>query len=191
MEYRFCPLCGGRLQSGDPATKRRSHCHGCGYVHYRNPTVGVAVIVLDQRRVLLVQRKGSYAGAWCIPCGHAEFDEDVRASARRELKEETGLEVTLGPVFDVRSNFHDPARQTVGIWFLSTVTSGQLRPGSDARDARFFELTALPASMAFPTDEVVCDKLRRWIGSPLAERAVAEDEWTAAVTRVWIAQAEP
>ena len=98
---------------------------------------------------------------WCIPCGHVEWDEDIRLCACRELKEETGLEVVLGPVFDVHSNFHDPVHQTVGVWFLGRLTGGQLQPGSDAREAEFFSLESLPERLAFPTDLLICEKLRR------------------------------
>jgi len=64
-------------------------------------------------------------------------------------------------VFDVHSNFHDPEHQTVGVWFLGRLTGGQLQPGSDARRAEFFSLDTLPERMAFPTDLLICEKLKR------------------------------
>jgi len=42
---------------------------------------------------------------------------------------------------------------------MGGLTAGQLQPGSDAREAEFFPLEALPAKMAFPTDLLICEKL--------------------------------
>ena len=163
MDYHFCPLCGGSLTLNPQREQLRPSCSECGFIQYKNPTVGVAVIILRKGRLLLIKRRGSYDGMWCIPCGHVEWDEDIRLCARRELKEETGLDVELGPVFDVHSNFHDPEHQTVGVWFLGRLIGGQLQPGSDAREADFFALEALPERMAFPTDLLICEKLRKLI----------------------------
>lgn len=157
----FCPDCGRALVSSVRGGERYARCFNCGFVRYRNPIVGVAVVVRDEAgRVLLGCRaKGDYAGLWCIPCGYVEWEEDVRAAARREFVEETGLQVTIGDVVAVHSNFHDSKQHTVGIWFAGEATGGHLHPADgELTELAFFD-PGTPPALAFPTDGLVLGQL--------------------------------
>jgi len=111
--------------------------------------------------VLLGRRRSSpFEGQWCIPCGYVEADEDVRDAARREFREETGLEVELGPLYAVHSNFQVAGRPVLGLWFLAEVAGGELRAGDDLEELRFFPIDEPPADLAFEGDRLVIERLR-------------------------------
>ena len=153
---QYCPDCGSVLLMGSRSGGERPHC-SCGFVRYRNPAVGVAVVVIDEREAVLLGRRtrGDYAGLWCIPCGYVEWGEDVRDAARREFLEETGLHVDLSEVVAVHSNFHNPKQYTVGVWFRGQVSGGELFPADGELDALEYFLPAEPPPLAFPTDAIV------------------------------------
>ena len=141
----------------------RPSCDACGFVFFANPGLGAATVVRDAAgRVLLVRRApGQWgAGAWCIPCGFVEWGEEVRAAAAREAREEAGVDVVVGDVLQVASNFHEPGKPTVGIWFAATLADPAARPvaGDDADDVGWFDPGA-PPPLAFPTDAALLRRL--------------------------------
>lgn len=161
-EYAFCPQCATELETVEIGGTQRRRCPACGFVHWRNPGVGAAVVIRDDAGRLLLIRRGpgaTRAGLWAVPAGFVDYGEEIRAAAARELEEETGLIADVGDAIFVASNFHDPDKLTVGIWFEGTVVGGALHPGDDADDAAFFPLDALPP-LAFETDSALVARLR-------------------------------
>lgn len=147
-------------------------CPDCDFVHFRNPGVGAAVLIRDDGgRVLLIKRgpHSTRPGLWAIPAGFVDYGEEIRAAAARELFEETGLHAEVGEAVHVASNFHDPAKLTVGIWFAGTVTGGTLLAGDDAAEVGYFGLDELPP-LAFETDAA----LFRSLGAPTASRHASD-----------------
>ncbi|WP_047153113.1 NUDIX hydrolase [Aneurinibacillus tyrosinisolvens] len=159
MRYKYCPKCGGTLRLNDKQDSTRPVCTECGFVFYQNPAVGVAAIVMREKKILLGKRSGTYRGQWCIPCGYVEWEEDVNDAAKREFEEETGLQIRIKRVYAVLSNFHNPEQHTVGIWFLAEEEGGSLKAQDDLEEAAFFSYGQLP-ELAFPTDKQVLRKLK-------------------------------
>ncbi|MBP8036648.1 MAG: NUDIX hydrolase [Negativicutes bacterium] len=161
QRFSYCPKCGGLLQYAAVHSRERLKCNCCNYIMYENPIVGVAVILQDSSGAVLLGRReksASYPGLWCIPCGYVEYDEEVRQAACREFFEETGLQVKLGEVFTVLSNFHNPETHTVGIWFQAKIVGGAAKAGDDLTELGWF-LPDNPPPLAFPTDQAVLDMI--------------------------------
>ena len=120
------------------------------------------MVVFDEDGRVLMVRRGpgsTRSGYWSIPAGFVDYGEEIRAAAARELVEETGLVADVGDVMHVASNFHDPNKLTVGVWFAGTVTGGELVAGDDADAAGWFALDDLPP-LAFETDGALFQRLR-------------------------------
>lgn len=108
-----------------------------------------SAVVLGEDGVLLVRRaRGAAAGLWSLPGGHIEPGETSALAARREVREETGLDcVIAGQLGDHRlSVASEPGRPAVDYVItvhFGTAAPGTPRAGSDAADARYFPLDAL------------------------------------------------
>jgi 8-oxo-dGTP diphosphatase len=60
----------------------------------RLPKVGVSAIIIRDGKVLLGKRKGAHGeGSWCFPGGHLEFREEIKDCIKREVMEETGMDI--------------------------------------------------------------------------------------------------
>jgi ADP-ribose pyrophosphatase YjhB (NUDIX family) len=127
--------------------------------------IGAAVVIRNARgQVLMVQRSAHQfgAGKWCFPCGYVEWQEDIRAAAAREAREEAGVDVVIGEPVHVETNLHQPEKPTVGIWFAATLVDPHAAPvaGDDAVAVAWFDL-GRPPPLAFPTDATLLAKLAR------------------------------
>lgn len=156
-----CAWCGEGLSRKYVGGAYRLVCRSCGRITYENPTTGAAGILLSPAgRILLVRRARGETreGKWCIPCGHVEYNEDIRHALVREMREETGFLTEPVSVYTAYSNFHEPESHTTGIWFLLRVLGGYCESGDDASEAAFFPLDDLP-ELAFETDGIVLKRL--------------------------------
>lgn len=114
------------------------------------PRLGCATLVLDGKgRLLLGQRaKAPMFGKWIIPGGGVEFLEPIAAAARREIKEELGVELGELHLFDVAEIVNPPEEHRVVIYFYANLVDGTIKASSDLSDARFFDEQEVRAGIA-------------------------------------------
>jgi 8-oxo-dGTP diphosphatase len=131
---------------------------------YRHPrpalTVDCVVLAFEAGAlsVLLIRRGlAPFLGSWALPGGFVRIDETLEEAARRELREETGLpQVYLEELRTFSRVDRDPRERVVSVAFVALVRgrSEQVKEGSDAAEARWFPLAALPP-LAFDHGEIL------------------------------------
>lgn len=131
------------------------------------PLVGVGVILVKDRQILLVKRGHEpNKGMWSIPGGLIKLGETAEEAAIREVREETGLEVSIGAVagiFNVIIKDSDSKIKYhyVIIDYIGEVVSGMLRPGTDVTDARWFWLDEIGDVETSPTVRKALELFRK------------------------------
>ena len=104
------------------------------------PVVGVGAVVVKDGKALIVKRAHEpRKGEWSLPGGRVELGEALIDAVRREIKEETGLDIAVGPIVEVldRVHHHDGRVRYhfVIVDYLCTCIGGELCAGDDADDA--------------------------------------------------------
>jgi ADP-ribose pyrophosphatase YjhB (NUDIX family) len=137
------------------------------------PYVGVGAVIVREREVLLVKRKFEpLQGRWSLPGGAVEAGETLQGCLVREMREETGLDVEVGPVIEVLDRItHDEEGRVlyhfVLVDYLCRPVGGALRPGTDVETAVFADAAAL-AAFELPDEalRVIARALRLAAGRP-------------------------
>jgi 8-oxo-dGTP diphosphatase len=125
-----------------------------------NLTVDCVVFGLDEEdlKILLIQRNlPPFEGKWALPGGFVQMDETLVEAARRELREETGVQnLYLEQLYTFGAVDRDPRERIVSVAYYALVNLNdhELMAATDARDAAWFSVDDLP-SLAFDHIEIV------------------------------------
>jgi ADP-ribose pyrophosphatase YjhB (NUDIX family) len=159
--WTYCPRCAAELRH----SHERVECPSCGFVSHSNsePTA-CGLVVDDEGRLLLVRRAvDPHQGTWDLPGGFLEEAEAPLDGLRRELREETGLEVEpvdfVGAWLDVYGEGPDAAT-TLNLYWTARVIGGEAVAGDDASELDWFARDELP-----PDDEIGFANVREVLGA--------------------------
>jgi NAD+ diphosphatase len=135
-----CPRCGKPTVA--IKGERGKRCLRCKYDHYPHLHPAVIVLIRDGDRVLLTRKSFWSKGRYGLVAGFVDIGESLEAAARREIREEVGVEVR--DLQYVASQYWPfPSQLMVG--FVATYAGGEVRlDHTELEDARWFSVTDLP-----------------------------------------------
>lgn len=143
--FRFCPVCGSA--HFEIHNFKSKHCADCGFTYYANPCSATAAFIVNDRDELLVVRRAKEParGTLDLPGGFCDMQETVEEGMRREIKEETGLDVGQMEYLFSSPNVYQYSGMgvhTLDMDFLVRVHGDVpiVRAADDAADARWIPL---------------------------------------------------
>ena len=145
-----CIRCGALTEEVIRGGLPRPVCPACDWVYYAKNATGAALLIVEDGKVLLVQRAHEpYLEYWMLPAGFVEYGELAEETAVREAQEETGLDVELTGLWGFYFGSDDPRNVAHLAVYEARRTGGTLAAGDDAMAAAFFGPDELPEQIAF------------------------------------------
>lgn len=129
------------------------------------PLIGVGAIIMNRNKMLIVKRANEPAkGLWSVPGGVVELGEQLHEALKREVKEETGLEVDIERLVDAVDNivFNEEGRiqyHYVLLDYLCRPRGGALKAADDVHDIQWVPLEALQSLPITPSLNRVIAKI--------------------------------
>lgn len=121
--------------------------------HQSSVRIRVAVILVEQDKVLLVKHHKYSRKYWLLPGGGLEYGETIESCAKRELLEETNLAIELADLVLVNESIPpDRHRHVINLFYWGEIISGELKVGKDTvlLDAQFVPLDKVPDLVIYP-----------------------------------------
>ena len=137
----------------------------------------VAVIIVEDEKILLVQHEKHGRRYWLLPGGGVEYAETIAEAGRRELLEETGYEVTIGDLLFISESIPpDEHRHVINYYFVGKRTGGELQVEDSKilRDVQWHHIDDLPHLTMYPNTG---REIREWIRSGRIEKRSFGNRW--------------
>jgi 8-oxo-dGTP diphosphatase len=124
----------------------------------KQPRVGVGVIVKRDSKILLGKRKGSHGeGTWNFPGGSLDFNEEIFDCAKREVREEAGIEITHLTVGPYTNDFFEEGKHYITLFVICEYASGEvsIREPDKCEQWKWFTWNELPEPLFLPIQNLL------------------------------------
>ncbi len=162
LESHFCYHCGERLLQKWEDGFSREICPQCGFIHYHQYKVGVAAIIFEDNKLLLLKRNQEpWKDHWYMPAGYVEIEESIEEAVHREVKEEAGFQVEILKFHTMLSYHDDPRGNGLILFYRCQKLGGEFIANEEISDSGFFALDEIPEKIAGAGHRTMIDELIR------------------------------
>lgn len=127
------------------------------------PKVGVGVVIRKDGKILVGKRKGNHGGGyWAFPGGHLEMNESIEDCAKREVLEETGLEIlNLKKITFTNDIFPESGKHYVTVYMVADYQGGEVKimEPEKCEEWGWFSLDNLPNPLFIPLQNLIKEKI--------------------------------
>lgn len=133
-------------------------CPYCG--RYNNRRLAIDALIIRDNKILLVKRANDpFKDFWSNPGGGVDWGQTAEEAVTAEVKEETGLDVTDTKFLQIYTKPERDPNQVITLAYAVKAT-GEVKAGSDAKDAQWFDVNNLPKPLAFDHETIIEDYLQ-------------------------------
>jgi ADP-ribose pyrophosphatase YjhB (NUDIX family) len=157
-DYKFCPTCKTTLIIKFIDGKNRLHCENCNFTFWNSPKPVVSIILYNQKNEIFMIKRATQPlkGYWCLPGGHMYYEESPQEALRREVKEESDLDIAIDSLLGVYQIDNDPRGNNIDIIFVGK-PSGNIKLGNEDNAYKFFPVDDLPENIAYKHRNAIID----------------------------------
>ena len=165
--FPFCPHCGKRFQLKACDYVKELVCLSCGYTMWLNSKPTASCFLINERKEVLLSKRAimPLQGWWDVPGGFLELGETPECGAKREIKEELGVQlrhITMLPCIYIGTYETMPIQLTLNTYFVSHISSRTtLEPQDDVSEVSWFPIHALPKKIALENNKKALRLLMR------------------------------
>ena len=163
MKYSFCPKCGDKLKIVNHDNKPCLQCAFCGFIFYQNAKPTASVLIENDKGEILLTRRAiePLKGYWDTAGGFCEEDEHPEDAARREIKEELGVDIELTGLIGIfMDRYGDSGDWTINLHYSGRIKGGDIKPADDIDGYEWFPIERLP-EVAFKSGQWALDALKK------------------------------
>ena len=141
--FKYCPKCGSEFF--EEHNFKSKHCSNCGFTYYQNPSSSTAAFILNSKEELLVVRRGKEPakGTLDLPGGFVDNEETAEEGMIREIKEETGLDISkVEYLFSIPNIYRYSGMDihTLDMFFLCHTEAETVKPADDVAECSWVPL---------------------------------------------------